>query len=87
MNQNLVYNSKKSNLFRLCWVFTAAGRLALVVASKATLELRWLPLLQSTSSRVQASAVVAHGLSCSAACDIFPDQVLNLCPLHWQTDS
>ena len=31
--------------------------------------------------------VVAHGLSCSAACGIFPDQGWNLCPLHWQEDS
>ena len=29
---------------------------------------------------------MAHGLSCSAACGIFPDQGLNLCPLHWQED-
>ena len=33
------------------------------------------------------SVVVAHGLSCSAACGIFPSQGLNLCPLHWQVDS
>ena len=26
-------------------------------------------------------------LSCSAACGIFPDQVSNPCPLHWQADS
>ena len=36
---------------------------------------------------MQASVVVARGLSCSAACGIFPDQGLNLCPLHWQADS
>ena len=36
---------------------------------------------------VQASVVVAHGLSCSAACGIFPDQGSNPCPLHWQADS
>ena len=42
----------------------------------------------------QASVVVACGLSsvvivlfCSAACGIFPDQSLNLCPLNWQADS
>ena len=29
----------------------------------------------------------AHGLSCSEACGIFPDQGSNLCPLHWQADS
>ena len=33
------------------------------------------------------SVVVAHGLSCSMACGIFPDQGLNPCPLHWQADS
>ena len=36
---------------------------------------------------VQASVVVARGLSCSAACAIFPDQGSNPCPLHWQADS
>ena len=35
----------------------------------------------------QASVVVAHGLSCSAACGIFLDQGLNPCPLHQQVDS
>ena len=30
---------------------------------------------------------MAHGLSCSAACGIFPDQGSNPCPLHWQVDS
>ena len=33
------------------------------------------------------SVVVVHGLSCSAACRIFPDQGSNPCPLHWQADS
>ena len=33
------------------------------------------------------SVVVVHGLSCSAACGIFPDQGSNSCPLHWQVDS
>ena len=36
---------------------------------------------------VQASVVVAHGLSCPEACRIVPDQGLNPCPLHWQVDS
>ena len=38
--------------------------------------------LQSTGS-----VVVAHRLSCSTAREIFPDQGLNPCPLHWQADS
>ena len=44
----------------------------------------------SCSSRApdhRLSSVVAHGLSCSAACGILPDQGLNLCLLHWQADS
>ena len=35
----------------------------------------------------QASAFVAHGLSCSVARGIFLDQGSNLCSLHWQGDS
>ena len=30
---------------------------------------------------------MAHEVSCSAACGIFPDQGSNPCPLHWQADS
>ena len=44
-------------------------------------------LLRSTGSRHAGSVVVAHGPSRSAACGIFPDQVSNPCPLHWQADS
>ena len=44
-------------------------------------------LLRSTGSRRAGSVVVAHGLSCSAACGILPDQGSNPCPLHWQADS
>ena len=41
-----------------------------------------IPTLQSTGS-----VVVVHGLSCSMACEIFPDQGSYLCLLHWQADS
>ena len=34
-----------------------------------------------------ASVVGVHGLSCSVAREIFPDQALNPYPLHWQVDS
>ena len=62
-------------------------------------SLWWLPFLRSTGSRSRGfqlswllgtravSVVVAHGLSCSKACGIFPDQGLNPCLLHWQVDS
>ena len=33
------------------------------------------------------SIVEAHWLSCSTACEIFPDQRSSSCLLHWQVDS
>ena len=41
-----------------------------------------VPGLQSTDS-----VVVVHGLSCSAACGIFPDHRWNPRLLHWWKDS
>ena len=80
--------------FWLCWVFVSVQGLSLVVASGghssswcAGLSLSRPLLLWSTGSRHAGSVVVAHGLSCSAACGIFPDQGSNPCPLHWQADS
>ena len=76
------------------WAFSNCGGRGLLVV------VRWLLLLRSTGSRcagfsscgaralgAQASVLVAHGLSYSTACVIFPDQGSNLCPLHWQADS
>ena len=40
----------------------------------------------STGSGTWA-AVAVHGLSCSTARGVFPDQGLNPCLLHWQVDS
>ena len=80
--------------FWLCWVFVSVRGLSLVVASRghsssrcAGLSLSRPLLLRSTGSRRAGSAIVAHGLSCSAACGIFPGQGSNPCPLHWQADS
>ena len=73
--------------FWLCWVFPAPQS-SLVAPSGDYSSLQWdgfslwLLLLQSTGS-----VVVAHGLSCSKACGIFPDQGLNSCLLQWQVDS
>ena len=79
--------------FWLCWVFISVQGLSLVAASRGHsssqcvgLSLSRPLLLRSTSSRRAGSVVVAHGLSCSAACGIFPDQGSNPCPLHWQAD-
>ena len=80
--------------FWLCWVFVSVQGLSLVVASGghsssrcAGLSLSRPLLLRSTGSRHAGSVVVAHGLSCSVARGIFPDQGSNPCPLHWQADS
>ena len=78
----------------LCWVFVSARGLSPVAASGAHSSLlcaglslsRPLPL-RSTGSRSADSVIVAHGLSCSAACGIFPDQGSNPRPLPWQADS
>ena len=43
-------------------------------------SLQWLLLLQ-------ASVVVVHGLSCSEACGIFPDEGLNQYSWHGKEDS
>ena len=80
--------------FWLCWVFVSVRGLSLVAASGghsssrcAGLSLSRPLLLRNTGSRRAGSVVVAHGLSCSTACGIFPDQGSNPCPLHWQADS
>ena len=79
----------------LRWVFVAAcGPSIVVVSGGYSIAVHGLliavaSLVASTGSRHTASVVVAHGLSCSAACGIFPDQGLNLCSIsrHWQADS
>ena len=50
---------------------------------------RWLLLWQSTGCREcrLSGCGLAHQLSCSTACEIFPDQGSNLHPLHRQADS
>ena len=81
-------------LFMSVLVFVSVRGLSLAAASGghsssrcAGLSLSRPLLLRSTGSRCAGSAIVAHGLSCSAACGIFPDQGSNPCPLHWQADS
>ena len=80
--------------FWLCWVFISVWGLSPVAASGGHSSSRCAGLspsrplpLWSTDSRCAGSVVVAHGLSCSAACGIFPDQGTNPRPPHWQADS
>ena len=73
----------------LHWVSVAALRLSLVAVSGGysslrcpDFSLRWLLLLQSVGFRHLGFS------NCDArACGLFPDQGLNLCPLHWQVGS
>ena len=79
--------------FWLRWVFVAARGLSLVAVSSLLIAVASLAAEHELQARRlqqlwhAGSVVVAHGLSCSAACGIFLDQGLNLCPLHWQVDS
>ena len=63
-------------------LFIAVRRPLIIVASLVA-EHR----LQTRRLSNSGSVIVAHGLSCSAACGILPDQGSNPCPLHWQADS
>ena len=76
---------KRSLLFWLCWVFTAAFGLSLVSVGRLLAAAASL----AAEHRLQraGSVVVAHGLSRPAACGIFSDQGSNPCPLRWQADS
>ena len=77
-------------------LFVVVRRLLTAVASLVVehgLQAHGPRQLQHVGSAVMAhglqstgSVVVAHGLSCSAACEIFPDQGSNPCPLQRQAD-
>ena len=60
------------------WATLVACRLLIAVASLVELGLKMLGLQKLWHT----GPVVAHGLSCSAACGIFPDQGSNMCLLH-----
>ena len=67
--------------------FSSCGKWGpLFIAVRRPLTVAASPVA-STGSRRAGSAIVAHGLSRSAACGIFPDQGSNPCPLYWQADS
>ena len=75
-----------------CWVSVTALALSLPVASggyswRASFSRQWLSCCGAWALDAQASVVVAHGLSCSTACRIFPDQWSNWCPLYCKADS
>ena len=61
------------------WGTLSVGHMLLTVAASPGVKLGLYG--------VGASVVVAHGLGCSAACGIFPDEGLKASLLHWQVDS
>ena len=76
--------------------FHCCADFSLVAASRGCSPVAIHGLLSAVASLQQTmdsglestgSVVVTHGLSCSEACGIFPDQGLNLHLLHWQADS
>ena len=69
-------------LFLILFIFGCGGS----SLRCAGFSLWWLLLLWSMGSRAWASVVVAHGLHCSTACGILPDQGSNPCLLHWPAD-
>ena len=81
-------------LFKNKFIFGYAGSLLLHKLFSNYSKLGLLPscIVQAShcgdySSQSTGSGVVAHGLSCSVARGIFPDQGLNHCLLHWQVHS
>ena len=72
-----------------CWVqaFSSCGEQGLLFIVVRGLLIVVASLVGARALGTWASVVVAHRVSCSAACGIFPDQGSNPRPLHWQVDS
>ena len=86
--------------FCLCWVFVVAQAFSLVSEIGGLLSIMGPGLLIEVASLIvelqlkgsQAQQLWLPALenslnSCSVACGILPYQGLNLCLLHWQSDS
>lgn len=77
-----VWSSSLAVLVLCCCALSAGDEQAPLSLGCAGSSLPWPLFLWST-----ASAAVAHGFACPAACGLFPDQGSNLRPLHWQAGS
>ena len=80
-----IFGCAGSSLLHAGYSLVAARGLLNVVAS--LVEGHRLEVQALQWPQLIGSVVVAYRLSCSAACEIFPNQGLNPCPLHWQADS
>ena len=84
------------DLFFYFWlwrVFVAVSRLSLVAVSgdfrcgAQPSHCTGFSCCRPRALGYKSSEIVAHRLTCSEACGIFPHQGLNPCPLHCQADS
>ena len=73
--------------FMYLFVFGCSGPSLLRGASSSCAEQGYSLVVLHCILAVVASLVAEHGLSCSAACEIFPEQRSNPCSPHWQVDS
>ena len=80
------------------WAFSSSEGCSLVVVrglftvvasldAEYGLEDAWTSVVAGPGLQITVLRVVAHRLSCFAACGILLDQGSNLCLLHWQADS
>ena len=69
-------------------LFLAVQRLLTVAASLILEHRLWEPRLQQLWLTSLKRGLSSYGaMAYFAACEIFPDQGSNQCPLHWQVDS
>ena len=71
-------------------VFSSCSEQGLLCVVELELLIVLASLTAEHGSRLvgcRGSVVVAHGLGCSVACEIFLGQGLNRCPLHCKADS
>ena len=69
-------------------LFSSCGERGLLsLLQRADFPLWQLLWRQSTGSRGTGSVDVAHRLSCSTACQVFPAEGSSPWPLRWQADS
>ena len=91
IKQTSFFFFKRFIYFWLLLVFVAACGFSLVAVHELLIAEGFS--LWNTGSRCVGfsrgawASVMVHGFNCSMASAIFPEQVSNLCPLHWQVDS
>ena len=89
--QAFLYSQRVRDILQLCSGFPSWWLLLLQSTGSRVHRLQWLrhvgSVVVAPGRQNTGSVVVAHGLNCSTACGIFPDQGSNPCLLLWQMDS